>query len=77
MNNAPPFEISTGAMAFGLFASFSRAGRADTSGTDRIMPLPVPTHSLSSVRRRAVIRTKEKPNLLVPKTQHENTNHPQ
>ena len=64
INKAPLLAASTGRTAFPL--SFSRVGRADTSGTDKMIPLPVPTHKRSSVKRRAVIRTNEKPNLLVP-----------
>ena len=44
----------------------SREGRADTNGTDNMIPLPVPTHKRSFVKSNAVIRTNENPNFPVP-----------
>ena len=64
MNKAPLLAASSGDTAFA--PSFSRVGRADTRGTERMIPLPVPTHRRSLVNKRAVMRTNEKPNLLVP-----------
>ena len=65
MKRAPLLGVaSKGNTAFPF--SFSRVGRAETRGTERTIPLPVPTQSRSLVSKRAVIRTNEKPNLLVP-----------
>ena len=51
--------------SFELFSS-SRDGRAETKGTDKMIPLPVPTNKRSFVKSKAVILTKENPNFPVP-----------
>ena len=51
--------------SFELFSS-SREGRAETKGTDKMIPLPVPTNKRSFVKSKAVILTKENPNFPVP-----------
>ena len=74
MNKLEPLEarervVSSAGTVCKLFEgspSVSRVGCDDTSGTDRMTPFPVPTQRRSVVSIKAVILTKEKPNLPVP-----------